>query len=129
MAEEETELPVHTGAGLAAVILGAACVPCAVVVGLASLAVSLPTFGVWWFLPVVAVAIMLGMFAARTRTGVAGAALGVAALLICLLFVLVDRSYGPDIRAQLRPPTAAAPNLKLEQLLKSLPPAATRPAP
>ena len=34
------------------------------------------------------------------------AVLGVAALVLCLTFVVVDRSYGPEIRAQLRAPAS-----------------------
>src|SRR5947209_2681840 len=94
-------IPVQAGVGLAAVILGGLCVPLSVYVGVQSLAAPLPTFGVWYFLPVVVAAIALGMFASRTAGGVAGAVLGVVALVICLGFVVVDRLYGPDLRNQL----------------------------
>jgi hypothetical protein len=117
---DETTIPTHPGLALAALILGALCVPVAAYVGVQSLAVSLPVFGVWFFLPVVVLAIGLGMFAAHDARGVAGAALGVAALLVCLTFVLVDRLYGPEIRAQLRAAAAApaTPPINLEQLMK-----------
>ena len=85
------------------------------------MAVSLPVFGLWFFLPVIVLAIVLGMLSSRTAHGVAGAALGVAALLICLCFTLADRMYGAEIRAQLKPPAQAVPGLKLDQLLKMKP--------
>ena len=93
----------------------------AVYLGVQCFAVSLPVFGLWFFLPVVVFAIVLGMLASRTSQGVAGATLGVAALLICLCFTLADRLYGSDIRAQLKPTTPAASGLKLDQLLKMKP--------
>src|SRR5262249_52330103 len=103
---------------LAAVILGAACVPLTAYLGCKSLAVSLPVFGLWFFLPVIAIAIGMGAFASRSAQGVAGAALGVAALVMGLTFVVVDRSYGPQIRAQLRAGASRASQVDIEQLLK-----------
>ena len=116
-------IPVQSGVGLAAVILGAACVPLSVYVGVQALAVSLPAFGIWYFLPVVVAAIALGMFASRTVTGVAGAILGVAALLICMGFIVTDRLYGPDIRSQVARPAASnglPTGLNPEQLMKAM---------
>ena len=125
-------IPIQAGLSLAAVILAASCVLLSVYVGVQSLAIQLPAFGIWYFLPVVVLAIVLGMLASRTAQGVAAAALGVVALLICMGFIVADRVYGPDIRAQLK--SAAAPQMKLdqmklEQLLKMSVPPATRPAP
>ncbi len=114
----EPLIPAHAGLALAAMILGAICIPLAAYLGVQCLAVSLPVFGLWFFLPVVVLAIVLGMLGARSAHGVAGAALGVAALLICLSFILIDRAYGPEMRAQSK---AASPNpaaQKLDQLLK-----------
>ena len=113
-------IPVHDGVGLAAVILGAAAVPSAVIVGLASLSVELPVFGVWWFLPVVAAAIGLGIFAARTTHGVAGATLGVVALVVCLVFVVVDRSYGPGIRGQRGGSGTSVQERQMRELFESI---------
>jgi hypothetical protein len=114
-----TSIPTHTGIGLAAVILGTACLPLTAYLGCKSLAVSLPVFGLWFFLPVIAIAIGMGAFASRSAQGVAGAALGVAALVMCLTFVVVDRSYGPRIRGQLRGDGASpASQVDIEQLLK-----------
>jgi hypothetical protein len=125
---DEATIPTRSGLGLAALVLGGLCVPVAAYIGVQSLAVSLPVFGVWFFLPVVVIAIALGMFAAHDGRGVAGAALGVAALVVCLSFVLVDRMYGAEIRAQLRAnaaPAGATPaGINLEQLMKM----ANRPA-
>jgi hypothetical protein len=44
----------------------------------------------------------------------------VAALLVCLTFVLVDRMYGAEIRLRLRAAAAApaGPGINLEQLMK-----------
>ena len=124
-------IPVQSGVGLAAVILGGLCVPLSVYVGVQSLAAPLPTFGVWYFLPIVVAAIALGMFASRTAGGVAGAVLGVAALLICMGFIVIDRLYGPDLRGQLAhqstlsnsPPAGLDP----EQLMRAVRGATTRP--
>ena len=121
-------IPTQTGLGLAALILGALCVPLAAYLGVHSLAVSLPVFGIWFFLPVVVLAIALGMLSSQHHRGVAGAALGVAALLVCLSFVAVDRMYGPGIRQQLAPSPAAQPGLRMEDILKLTgPPPATQP--
>ena len=112
-------IPTHAGIGLAAVILGTACLPLTAYLGCKSLAVTLPVFGLWFFLPVIAVAIGMGAFAARSAHGVAGAALGVVALVMCLMFVMVERSYGPQIRGQLRGGGASpASQVDIEQLLK-----------
>lgn len=126
-------IPVQSGVGLAAVILGGLCVPLSVYVGVQSLAAPLPTFGVWYFLPVVVAAIALGMFASRTAGGVAGAVLGVAALVICMGFIVVDRLYGPDLRSQLArqatvtngPPAGLSP----EQLMRAVRGATSQPRP
>lgn len=114
----EPSIPTHTGLAYAAIILGAICIPIAAYLGIQSLAVSLPIFGLWFFLPVVVLAIVLGMLGARSAHGVAGAMLGVAALLICLSFIVIDRAYGPEIRSQskINSPNPAAQ--KLDQLLK-----------
>ena len=120
-ASVEPLIPAHARIGLAAMILGALCIPVAVYLGIQSLAVSLPVFGIWFFLPVVIVAIVIGMLGARSAQGVAGALLGVAALLVCLSFILVDRVYGPEIRAQskvLSTPSTPSAAQKLDQLLK-----------
>src|SRR5258708_24862973 len=118
MPEKETPhaIPLPSGLGLAAVILGALCILLSIYIGVKSFAIQLPAFAVWYFLPVVVLAIVMGMLASRTAQGIAGAALGVVALLICMGFIVGDRMYGPQIRAQLRvtpPPTA-----QIEQLLK-----------
>lgn len=114
----EPLIPTQTGLAYAAIILGAICIPIAAYLGIQSLAVSLPIFGLWFFLPVVVLAIVLGMLGARSAHGVAGAMLGVAALLICLSFIVIDRAYGPEIRSQskINSPNPAAQ--KLDQLLK-----------
>lgn len=130
--ETTSGIPVAAGLGLAAVILGGLAIVLAVGVGLASFAVRLPVYGEWYFLPVVAIAIVLGMAAARNAAGVAGAVLGVVAMLVCIGFIVVDRAYGPDIRAQLERPAAQAmpAGLNLEQLMKMSRPGApvTQPA-
>lgn len=134
MPEPESPAPVaplHAGLGLAALILGGLAIPLAVVVGIVSFSVALPTYAVWWFVPIVAIAMGLGTFASRTPAGIAGATLGMVALVICLLFVVLDRTQGPEIRAQLHATHGSGePPIKLDQLLKSLPltPATTRPA-
>lgn len=119
----DTPIPSHAGLAWAALILGALSVPLTAYLGVQSLAVSLPVFGLWFFLPIIVLAIILGIFASRAPHGVAGAALAVVALLLCLTFVVVDRSYGPQIRAQVRPPpgsaAGAAGPIDLERLLKS----------
>jgi hypothetical protein len=115
----ESPVPIQSGVGLAAMILGALCLPTAACLGVACLTVALPVFGLWFFVPVIAFAIVLGMIASRTAQGVAGAILSIAALILCMMFVLVDRSYGPDIRQQLN--HSAAPSssmMKLDQLFK-----------
>jgi hypothetical protein len=114
----DAPIPTQTGLGLAAVVLGAICLPVSAYLGVQCLSISLPVFGLWFFLPVVVLAIVLGMLAARTPQGIAGAVLGVAALLTCLSFTLVERMYGPEIRAQIRSESAAPPSLKAEQLMK-----------
>jgi hypothetical protein len=115
----DAPIPAQAGLGWAAMVLGAVCIPVAAYLGVQCLAVSLPVFGIWFFLPVVVLAIVLGMVAARTPQGVAGAALGVGALVVCLSFVLVDRIYGPSIREQIKNASAPTPAaLKLDQLLK-----------
>jgi hypothetical protein len=115
----ESPIPVHAGLGLAALVLGGVSIPVAAFLGVHCLVVSLPVFGLWFFLPVIVMAIALGMLAARSAQGVAGATLGVAALVLCVSFVLIDRSYGADIRAQLRPASAPSPSImKLDQLMK-----------
>ena len=114
----EPLIPAHAGLGLAAMILGALCIPVAVYLGVQSLAVALPVFGIWFFLPVVIAAIVIGMLGARSAHGVAGAVLGVAALLVCLSFILVDRAYGPEIRAQSKVISTPSAAQKLDQLLK-----------
>lgn len=115
----DAPIPAQAGLGWAAMVLGALCIPVSAYLGIHCLAVALPVFGIWFFLPVVVLAIVLGMVAARSPQGVAGATLGVGALLVCLSFVLVDRMYGSTIREQIKnasgPPPAA---LKLDQLLK-----------
>jgi len=123
----EPLIPAHAGLAMAAMMLGALCIPLAAYLGIQCLAISLPVFGLWFFLPVVVLAIVLGMFGARSAHGVAGAALGVVALLICLSFILIDRAYGPEIRAQLKaaPPNPAVQNL--DQLLKMKGNPATKP--
>jgi hypothetical protein len=121
-------IPTHAGVGLAALILGTACLPLTAYLGCKSLAVSLPVFGLWFFLPVIAMAIAMGAFASRCAQGVAGAALGVAALMMCLTFVVVERSYGPQIRGQLRGAENPASQVDIEQLLK-LGASATQPSP
>ena len=125
-------IPVQSGVGLAAVILGGLCVPLSVYIGVQSLAAPLPMFGVWYFLPIVVGAIALGMFASRTAGGVAGAVLGVAALLICMGFIVVDRLYGPDLRSQLTRSAGAVTSgppagLDPEQLLRAVRGATTQP--
>jgi hypothetical protein len=128
----DVPIPSHAGLGWAALILGALCIPITAYLGVHSLAVSLPVFGLWFFLPVILLAIVLGIIASRSAHGVAGAALGVAALVLCLTFVIVDRWYGPDVRAQVRAPSVpAGPPIDLQKLLKlsEPPPPATRPAP
>ena len=117
---DESTIPAHAGLGLAAVILGAVCLPLVAYVGMKSFVVALPVFGLWFFLPVVVLAIVLGMLASRTAKGIAGATLGVAALLLCLCFTFADRMYGPQIRAQLKP-AQAAPGLNVDQILKMKP--------
>src|SRR5438552_2637968 len=116
----ETVVPWRAGLAWAAMILGAMCVPVSAYIGVHSLAVSLPVFGVWFFLPVVGLAILMGIFASGSAQGAAGAALGVAALVLCLTFVVVDRSYGPEIRAQLRAPASdgARVPIDIERLLR-----------
>jgi hypothetical protein len=112
-------IPAHSGIGLAALVLGTACLPLTAYLGCKSLAVSLPVFGLWFFLPVITISIGMGAFASRSAQGVAGAALGVTALVICLTFVVVDRSYGPQIRGQLRGGASpASSRIDIEQLLK-----------
>ena len=120
----DAPVPAQAGLAMAALILGAICVPLSAYVGVQSLAVSLPVFGVWFIVPVVIVAMALGTFAARSHLGVAGAALGVAAFLLCMTFFLFDRLYGTDIRAQLRPPSqlraTQIDQATLEQLSRQL---------
>jgi hypothetical protein len=111
-------IPTHAGIGLAALILGTACLPLTAYLGCRSLVVSLPVFGLWFFLPIIAIAIGMGAFASRSAQGVAGAALGVVALVMCLMFVVVDRSYGPQIRGQVRGGASPASQVDIEQLLK-----------
>src|SRR3982074_952146 len=117
-ATSDAPIPVQSGLGLACVILGAVCIPLSVYVGMHSFAIELPAFGVWYLLPIVILTIILGMLASRTAQGIAGATLGVVALLICMAFILADRLYGPDIRAQSRtaPPAAQVDPMKLQQL-------------
>ena len=114
----DAPIPTQTGLGLAAVVLGALCLPVSAYLGVQCLSVSLPVFGLWFFLPVVVLAIVLGMLAARTPQGIAGATLGVAALLMCLSFTLVERMYGSEIRAQVRSESPPPASLKAEQLMK-----------
>jgi hypothetical protein len=115
----ETPIPSQAGLGWAAMLLGATCIPAAAYLGVQSLSVSLPVFGLWFFIPVVVLAIVLGMLGSRTAHGVAGAALGVAALLLCLSFVIVDRLYGAEIRSQNRiVAPSLPPGLNLDQLMK-----------
>ena len=114
----DAPIPTQTGLGLAAVVLGAICLPVSAYLGVQCLSISLPVFGLWFFLPVVVLAILLGMLAARTPQGIAGAILGVAAMLTCLSFTLVERKYGPEIRAQIRVESSAPASLKAEQLMK-----------
>ena len=123
----ETPIPSQAGLGWAAMLLGATCIPAAAYLGVQALSVSLPVFGLWFFLPVVVMAIALGMLGSRTSQGVAGAALGVAALLLCLSFVVVDRMYGAEIRAQTKVASPAPPPaFNFEQLLKMQGPAERR---
>lgn len=124
------ESPLHRGVGLAAVILGAACVPVAVYVGVQSLAVNLPVFGIWYFLPLTVIAIALGIYASHFPTGIAGAILGVVSLLICMGFIVFDRVEGAELRAQLKQPsisTSLPPGLSSDQLLRALHPTTTNP--
>src|SRR5437763_14131022 len=102
MTETHDSIPLHQGLGLAAAMLGALCIPLSIYVGMHSFAIQLPAFGVWYFLPIVILTIILGMLASHTAQGIAGATLGVVALLICLACILGDRRYGPAIRAQFR---------------------------
>ena len=117
---EPTNIPTQAGIGLAAVILGALCVALSIFIGIESLMIALPVFGIWFFLPLPLLAIVLGMLASRSACGVAGAVLGVIALLICLGFVVVDRLDGAEIRAQLaHPPANSLPaGLSMDQLMK-----------
>jgi hypothetical protein len=123
-------IPIHAGIGVAAVILGALCVALSIFIGIESLMIALPVFGVWFVLPLPLLTIALGMLASRSASGVAGAVLGVIALFICLGFVVVDRLDGADIRAQLtHPPANSLPSgLSMDQLMKFSHAAASQPA-
>jgi hypothetical protein len=127
---DQPTIPVQAGMGLAAVILGALCIVLSIFVGIESLMIALPVFGVWFLLPLPLLAIVLGMLASRSASGVAGSVLGVIALLICLGFVVVDRIDGADIRAQIGHPAANSlpAGLSMDQLMKFTRAAASQPA-
>jgi hypothetical protein len=127
---DQPAIPVQAGVGLAAVILGALCIVLSIVIGIESLMIALPVFGVWFFLLLPLLAIVLGMLASRSATGVAGSVLGLIALLICLGFVVVDRLDGADIRAQIgHPPANSLPaGLSMDQLMKFTHTATSQPA-
>jgi hypothetical protein len=126
---QPANIPTQAGIGLAAVILGALCIALSIFIGIESLMIALPVFGIWFFLPLPLLAIVLGMLASRSASGVAGAVLGVIALLVCLGFVVVDRLDGADIRAHLaHPPASSLPaGLSMEQLMKLTHSAASQP--
>jgi hypothetical protein len=120
----------QAGIGLAAVILGALSIVLSIFIGIESLMIALPVFGAWFVLPLPLLAVVLGMLASRSASGVAGTVLGVIALFICLGFVVVDRLDGADIRAQLsHPPANSLPaGLNMDQLMKFTHAAASQPA-